>query len=114
MTSVRLCATAKLFRDRLARKSYLAIVFGHPQSDEWVVTEPLGKDPEDPKGFKEKVDVEGGKLSETRFRVLQRGRLTLKGRGGGAGPHTGPLAQFHQSTSFSPQLKPSCVPFVYL
>jgi len=74
-------AAAKLFRERKARKSYLAIVFGHPAADEWTVEARMGKDLEDPKGFRERVDEsDAGKACETRFRVLQRGALTLEGK----------------------------------
>ena len=96
-------AAAKLFRERRAKKTYLALVFGHPARDEWTVTAPLGRDPHDPKGFKERVVtsaeegekaaamLEGkasnkarGKACETRFEVLSRGALTLRGRFFGA------------------------------
>jgi tRNA pseudouridine32 synthase/23S rRNA pseudouridine746 synthase len=74
-------AAAKLFRERKARKTYLAIVFGHPESDEWSCDAPMGKDPDDPKGFREKVDEsETGKACETRFEVLQRGVCALEGK----------------------------------
>ena len=73
-------AAAKLFRERRARKTYLAIVFGHPEQDEWTVDVPMGRDPDDPKGFRERVDPEHGKACETRFRVLKRGRLNLRGK----------------------------------
>jgi 23S rRNA-/tRNA-specific pseudouridylate synthase len=92
-------AAAKLFRERKARKTYLALVFGHPSDDEWTCEVDLGRDPNDPKGFKERV-VESieegeraaqmlqgkastkarGKACETRFRVLERGTLTLRGK----------------------------------
>lgn len=79
-------AAAKLFRERKAKKTYLAVVFGHPERDDWVVTAPLGKDPDDPKGFRERVDESGaGKACETRFQVLQRGVLTLEGKFRGVG-----------------------------
>ena len=70
---------AKLFRDRLAKKKYLAVVFGWPKEDEWTVNAKLGKDPTDVKGFRERVDEENGKASETSFKVLQRGYCTLDG-----------------------------------
>ena len=73
-------AAAKLFRERKAQKTYLAIVFGHPEEDEWTVDAAMGRDPEDPKGFKERIDEDDGKACETRFRVLKRGVLTLKGK----------------------------------
>jgi len=92
-------AAARLFRERRARKTYLALVFGHPTTDTWSVTAPLGRDPHDPKGFKERVVtsveegeraaamLEGkasnkarGKACETRFEVLARGVLTLRGK----------------------------------
>lgn len=92
-------AAARLFRERRARKTYLALVFGHPTEDAWSVTAPLGRDPHDPKGFKERVVtsveegergaamLEGkaankarGKACETRFEVLARGALTLRGK----------------------------------
>ena len=91
-------AAARLFRERAAKKTYLALVFGHPTNDAWTVTAPLGRDPFDPKGFKERVVasveegekaaamLEGkasnkarGKACETRFEVLSRGVLTLRG-----------------------------------
>ena len=73
-------AAAKLFRERKAQKTYLAIVFGHPEEDEWTVDAAMGRDPEDPKGFKERIDEDDGKACETRFKVLKRGVLTLKGK----------------------------------
>ncbi|OUS48913.1 pseudouridylate synthase, 23S RNA-specific [Ostreococcus tauri] len=72
-------AAAKLFRDRKAKKTYLAVVYGWPERDEWTTTAKLGKDPNCPKGFRERVDEEGGKASETRFKVLRRGYCTLDG-----------------------------------
>ena len=71
---------AKLFRERKARKTYLAVVLGWPEKDEWTVTAKLGKDPHCPKGFRERVDEADGKPSETRFKVLQRGYCTLDGK----------------------------------
>ena len=50
---------AKLFRERAARKAYIALVFGHPREDEWTCDAKLGRDPSDPKGFKERVVVDG-------------------------------------------------------
>ena len=92
-------AAAKLFRERKASKKYLALVFGHPEHDTWSCTAMLGRDPHDPKGFKERIVesveegeraaqmLEGkasnkakGKQCETKFQVLQRGTLTLKGK----------------------------------
>ena len=73
-------AAAKLFRERKAKKTYLAIVFGHPEHDEWSVNAPLARDPTDPKGFREMVDEAEGKACETRFRVLQRGTCALEGK----------------------------------
>jgi 23S rRNA-/tRNA-specific pseudouridylate synthase len=70
---------AKLFRDRAAKKKYLAVVFGWPKEDEWTVNAKLGKDPTDVKGFRERVDEENGKASETSFKVLRRGYCTLDG-----------------------------------
>ena len=81
---------AKLFRERAARKAYIALVFGHPREDEWTCDAKLGRDPSDPKGFKERVVVDGeeegveGKASETRFKVLQRGTFALRGKHEGA------------------------------
>jgi len=74
-------AAAKLFRERRAKKTYLAIVFGHPERDEWRVTAAMGRDPDDPKGFRERVAPEGtdGKACETSFRVLARGTCALRG-----------------------------------
>ena len=72
-------AAAKLFRDRLARKQYLALVFGHPDEDEWTVTAPLSRDPDDPTGFRERVDLDG-KACETHFSVLRRGVMALDGK----------------------------------
>ena len=79
-------AAAKLFRERRARKTYLAIVFGHPKRDEWTVDVPLGRDPDDPKGFRERVELDPdvGKACETRFRVLSRGTCALEGKFKGA------------------------------
>ena len=60
-------AVAKLFSERRAKKTYLAIVFGHPERDEWRVTAAMGRDPDDPKGF------ESG--SRRRGRTGRRARL---------------------------------------
>ena len=70
---------AKLFRERKAKKTYLAVVFGWPEDDEWTVAAKLSKDHDDPKGFRERVDEENGKPSETSFKVVQRGYCTLDG-----------------------------------
>ena len=42
---------AKLFRERKAKKTYLAVVFGWPEDDEWTVAAKLSKDHDDPKVF---------------------------------------------------------------
>ena len=57
-------------------------MFGHPERDTWTVRAAMGRDPDDPKGFRERVvaEEEGGKACETRFRVVQRGVLTLEGK----------------------------------
>jgi len=70
---------AKLFRERKAKKRYLAVCFGWPERDSWTAIAKLSKDPDDVKGFKERVDEENGKASETSFRVLKRGYCTLDG-----------------------------------
>jgi 23S rRNA-/tRNA-specific pseudouridylate synthase len=70
---------AKLFRERKAKKRYLAVVMGWPEEDEWTTNAKLGKDPECEKGFRERVDEEKGKASETHFKVLQRGYCSLEG-----------------------------------
>ena len=59
-----------------------ALIFGHPERDTWTVRAAMGRDPDDPKGFRERVvaEEEGGKACETRFRVVQRGVLTLEGK----------------------------------
>jgi len=72
-------AAAKLFRERKAKKRYLAVVMGWPEEDEWTTNAKLGKDPECEKGFRERVDEEKGKASETHFKVLQRGYCSLEG-----------------------------------
>ena len=77
-------SAAKLFRERRAKKRYLAVVFGWPENDEWTVEAKLSKDPDDVKGFKERVDEENGKASETSFTVIQRGYCALEGRHFGA------------------------------
>ena len=77
-------SAAKLFRERRAKKRYLAVVFGWPESDEWTVEAKLSKDPDDVKGFKERIDEENGKASETSFTVIQRGYCALEGRHYGA------------------------------
>ena len=75
-------AAAKLFRERRARKTYLAIVFGHPKRDEWTVDVPLGRDPDDPKGFRERVELDpdkSGKRARLDFECSRAGRARWRG-----------------------------------
>jgi len=78
-------AVGKLFSSRSNKKQYLAIVFGHPASDEWTIDAPITKDEDCPKGFSMKIAAEGeeGKQSQTQVEVLARGTLALEG------PHKG-------------------------
>ncbi|KAK3263370.1 hypothetical protein CYMTET_27820, partial [Cymbomonas tetramitiformis] len=76
-------AVGKLFKTREISKQYMAIVYGHPKEDKWTIEAPIGKDENDPKGFKMCV-LEGAKDSITDFEVLQRGYYTVPGKAFGA------------------------------
>jgi RluA family pseudouridine synthase len=55
------------FRDRLARKTYLAWVHGQPPAASGVIDLPLTRE-----GGRPRVDLEHGKPARTRYRVLRR------------------------------------------
>ena len=93
-------AMGEMFESRRMEKTYLAVVEGVPNENEWTCELPLGPDP---KNFgRMRVDSsEEGKEAETHFRVLQNnGRLTLIE----ASPLTGRTHQIrvHLAQSASP------------
>lgn len=56
---------SKLFQDGLVEKRYLALVSGNPGQNEWTVDAPIGKVASARYGV-----MEGGKASQTEFRVI--------------------------------------------
>lgn len=73
-------AISMLFERRAVEKTYIAMVAGRPETDEGQVDLPLSKDwPNRPM---QKVDIKGGKPSQTLWKVLERlggrSRLELK------------------------------------
>ena len=65
-----------LFEGRRMEKTYLAVVTGEPQHQDWVCQFKLGPDPR--QDGRMKVDFHGGKQAETRFKILEtRGQRTL-------------------------------------
>lgn len=61
----------RLFSSNTVRKTYWAIVEGHVEADNLVMTDPLGDDEESPVAIKARVRADGA-AAETRARVLQR------------------------------------------
>lgn len=64
----------KQFSDRKVKKTYIAVVLGHPKLDEAEIDAPIGRDFKDPKRFK--VDKDG-KVAQTMYKVIkQNSRFT--------------------------------------
>lgn len=61
----------RLWETRGVRKTYLAMVHGHPKADEGVVDAPLGRDDASRVAIKDKVR-EDGASARTAYRVLRR------------------------------------------
>jgi len=57
------------FQNRQARKTYRAVVWGHPRPAQGIWTDPLGRDPKDGRRMKVRAD---GKRAVTRYRTLYR------------------------------------------
>jgi 23S rRNA-/tRNA-specific pseudouridylate synthase len=73
-------AACKLFEKRLARKQYLALVFGHvqPLANEQIDV-PIGPVPDSPFMQQPLDEALGGKPAQTAVRVLRHGELALRG-----------------------------------
>ncbi len=70
-----LTVLSRHFRKRLVGKRYLALVHGNVQEGAGSINAPIGRDPEQRPRWRV---VDGGKVAETRFKVLERfGRATL-------------------------------------
>jgi 23S rRNA pseudouridine1911/1915/1917 synthase len=63
-------ALSRALQSRSARKTYRALVWGHPTPARGVYDEPLGRDPKD--GRRMKVVRTGGKAAITRYETLER------------------------------------------
>jgi 23S rRNA pseudouridine1911/1915/1917 synthase len=61
---------SRAFQSRAAKKTYRALVWGHPTPARGVYEDPLGRDPKD--GRKMKVARTGGKDAVTRYETLAR------------------------------------------
>ncbi|KAL0484371.1 rpusd1 [Acrasis kona] len=74
----RSCASvATCFQNRTARKSYLAVVFGHIENKNIFISAAIQEDENDLSGFKMRTTTEGGKESETSLTVLSKGVYTF-------------------------------------
>ena len=69
-------ALCEQFRERVPKKRYVAIVDGHVGENDGEIALPIGRDWEDRP--RQKVDIESGRASTTRFEVLDR--ISLEGR----------------------------------
>jgi 23S rRNA pseudouridine1911/1915/1917 synthase len=58
----------KQFADRRAKKTYFAVVVGHPQRSQALIDLPIGRNPSSPSMFR--VDA-GGKSAQTAYEVIQ-------------------------------------------
>jgi 23S rRNA pseudouridine1911/1915/1917 synthase len=63
-------ALSRAFQSRSAKKTYRALVWGHPTPARGLYADPLGRDPKD--GRKMKVARTGGKEAVTRYATLGR------------------------------------------
>ncbi|KAI9245304.1 pseudouridine synthase [Sporodiniella umbellata] len=66
---------SKNFRERTVKKTYLALVNGHMQNEEYVVDHPIDEDPEH--NFKMRI-LPTGKPAKTQIQVLERGYYSYK------------------------------------
>jgi 23S rRNA pseudouridine1911/1915/1917 synthase len=62
-------ALSAAFQNRRSRKTYRALVWGHPRPAEGTLDDPLGRDPKDGRRMKIRA---GGKTAVTRYRTLAR------------------------------------------
>jgi|SRR5215831_10443644 len=62
-------ALSLAFQTKLARKTYRALVWGHPRPAEGVWDDPVGRDPSDGRRMRVRAD---GKPARTRYRTLSR------------------------------------------
>ena len=62
-------ALSLAFQNRRVRKTYRALVWGHPAPAQGVLDQPLGRDPRDGRRMKVRA---GGKAARTRYRTLAR------------------------------------------
>ncbi len=60
---------ARQFADRKAKKTYLAVVKGHPQHEEAEIDAPIGRHPRAPSTFRVAA---GGKSAQTMYKVLAK------------------------------------------
>lgn len=70
LTARALEGLAGQFRRRSVEKEYLAVVWGRPAQDQGVVSLPLGRKPGH--RTRQAVRMEGGRASQTEWRVLER------------------------------------------
>jgi len=63
----------RCFREKTAKKEYLALLHGHIAKDTIIIDQAILEDSEDPRGFRMKIDKLHGKPSKTRMTVLKRG-----------------------------------------
>jgi 23S rRNA pseudouridine1911/1915/1917 synthase len=63
-------ALSRAFQSREAKKTYRALVWGHPKPAKGVYDDPLGRDPKD--GRKMRVSRKEGKSAVTRYETLVR------------------------------------------
>ncbi|KAI8988393.1 pseudouridine synthase [Mycotypha africana] len=66
---------SKLFRERLVKKTYIALVNGHLSDNSYFVDKPIAEDPNH--AFRMRIDEEG-KPAQTNIEVLERGYYTFK------------------------------------
>ena len=88
------------WESRLVSKEYLAIVHGHPSSDEGLIEAPLGKDETSRVAIKDCVRPDGAS-AQTQFKVLDRFVRTLSN--GAAKPFS--LLQVHPRTGRKHQIR---------
>jgi 23S rRNA pseudouridine1911/1915/1917 synthase len=71
---------SELFEDRKMEKTYLAVVAGEPQEEEWLCQFKVGSDPR--QAGRMRIDLRGGTSAETQFKVLDRqgGRALIEAK----------------------------------
>lgn len=63
-------ALQALFKSRQISKTYLALVYGHPNPEQAAIESPIGRDPQNRKRMA--VLAEGGRYARTEYRVSER------------------------------------------